>query len=525
MKCILYSVTLFSLFAATACHKSREQAPAGLQLNSYDVCVYGGTSAGVIAAYTAKKAGKNVLLIEPGTRLGGLTSGGLCWTDVGNSTTITGLAKDFYKRVGALYGVAVRWAFEPKTALSVFNQMVNEANITVMYKTQLNAVKKEGTTITELDVQNEGSPAITAIVAKEFIDCSYEGDLMAAAKVSYTIGRESNTAYQETLNGVHLSVAHQFPNGIDPYKIPGDPASGLLWGISSEPLAAEGTGDHKIQAYNYRVCLTNNTVNLQPITRPAGYDSTQYELLLRYIRKINATDIKTILTFNPLPNKKADINNQGPFSTDMIGENYTYPDGDRATRTAIAQACARYTKGLLYFIGHDPRMPLSIRNQMLQWGYPLDEFEENEHFTSQLYIRESRRMLGEYITTQANCEHTSVVNDGVADASYMMDSHNCQRIVVNGMVKNEGNVEKQVRGPYSVSYRSITPKRTECTNLLVPVCLSATHIAYGSIRMEPVFMMLGQAAAQAASLAIDAKTSVQAIDTRVLQEQIKKLNN
>ena len=324
---------------------------------------------------------------------------------------------------------------------------------------------------------------------------------------------------------MQLLSGHQFPDGIDPYKTPGQPASGLLPGISNQLLSPTGSGDKKIQAYNFRICLTNDPGNKIEITKPDNYDSSKYELLLRYVQKINATNITSFLNMNILPHQKTDINNQGPFSTDIVGTNYAYPDADYATRASFVKECTDYTKGLLYFIGHDTRMPAQLRNQMLAWGYPMDEFLDNNHFSPQLYIRESRRMIGEYIMTEANCMSTSIVDDGIAQASYMMDSHNCQRVVVNGMVKNEGNVEVGIPRPYPISYRAVTPKRAECTNLLVPVCLSASHIAYGSIRMEPVFMMLGQSTALAASLAIDEKITVQEVNISRLQEQIKKTIN
>lgn len=501
----------------------------GQRVKHVDICVYGGTSAGVIAAYSAKKMGKSVLLIEPGKHLGGLTSGGLGYTDIGNKSAISGLSLDFYRRIGKHYGNFEQWIFEPSIAEKIFQSYIQSGNVPVLYEYRLKAVKKNKGLIKEIIVEssaNNRSAIDQIIIAKMFIDCSYEGDLMAMSGVSYTIGREANELYGETYNGVQLRDHHQFPDGIDPYKIAGDPSSGLLWGISNEAMAAQGTGDKKVQAYNFRICLTNIPSNRIAISRPQDYDSTRYELLLRYIYKIQAKDLKPFLAIDLMPNNKTDINNNGPFSTDMIGMNYNYPDGSYEIREKITLACENYTKGLLYFFGHDYRIPQYLRDQMLQWGYPKDEYTDNDHWTPQMYIREARRMKGAYVMTQANCEGKVTVKDGIALAAYTMDSHNCERIVIekNGvkMVKNEGNVEIGGFGPYPISYRAITPKESECKNLLVPVCLSASHIAYGSIRMEPVFMVLAQSSAVAASLAIDKKLDVQNLGVKSIQKILKE---
>lgn len=504
------------------------QALPAQKVQQVDICIYGGSSAGVIAAYSARKLGKSVLLIEPGKHLGGLTSGGLGYTDIGNKYAISGLSLDYYRRLGKHYGRFEQWVFEPSVAEKTFQQYIQSAKVPVLFQYRLQAVRKEKDRIKEIVLVPSGAAGATSeevVRAKMFIDCSYEGDLMAQAGVSYTTGREANAQYGETYNGVQLMKGHQFPDGIDPYKRPGDPSSGLLWGISPASLAAEGSGDKKIQAYNFRICLTNVPANRIPVTRPAGYDSTQYELLLRFVQQTQPANLKSLLKIDQMPNGKTDINNFGPFSTDMIGMNYDYPEGDPATRKKIIQAHEGYAKGQLYFIGHDPRMPAHLREQMQQWGYPKDEYVDNGHWSPQLYVRETRRMVGAYVMTQANCEGKVVVEDGVGMAAYTMDSHNCQRIVVQqggkAMVKNEGNVEIGGFGPYPIAYRSLIPKAGECGNLLVPVCLSASHIAYGSIRMEPVFMVLAQSSAIAASLAIDQKVSVQALAVPAIQQVIK----
>jgi len=490
-------------------------------LAQYDVCVYGGSSGGVMAAYTAASMGKKVLLIEAGRHLGGLSSGGLGYTDIGNKFAITGIAREFYRKTGNHYGKFEQWTFEPHIAENIFKGYATHRLITILYQYQvIKVVKSNGriqyATFEPAD-QSKGFP-IKKITAKMYIDCSYEGDLMARAGVSYFTGREANSQFNETYNGVQLRNKHQFPDGIDPYKIPGDSSSGLVWGVSGQPLDSPGSGDKKMQAYNFRICLTSEPVNRIPIIKPANYDAARYELLLRYLGKNPSKNLSGFLKLDLMPNYKTDINNNGPFSTDMIGMNYDYPEAGYARRKVIQQLHEEYAKGLLYFIGHDERMPLHLRNLMLQWGYPKDEYTGNGNWSPQMYVREARRLNGAYVMTQANCEGNETVTDGVGMAAYTMDSHNCQRVVVNGMVKNEGDVQIGGFGPYPIAYRSIIPKRNECTNLLVPVCLSATHIAYGSIRMEPVFMVLGQSAAVAACMAIDQQKNIQEIDVKALQQ-------
>ncbi|MGV3561221.1 FAD-dependent oxidoreductase [Larkinella arboricola] len=492
-----------------------------------DICVYGGTSGGVIAAYTARKAGKTVLLIEPGRHLGGMTSGGLGLTDIGNKYAITGISRDYYRRIGQHYGKFEQWIFEPHVAENLFNDYVKRGQVDVLFSHRLASVRKTKGRIQEIVLENSDKPSARRTVrARMFIDCSYEGDLMAKAGVSYFVGREDNARYNETLSGVQLMTGHQLPDGIDPYKTPGNPDSGLVWGVSPAKLESNGTGDTKVQAYNYRICLTSNPANQVPITRLAGYDSTQFELLVRLIAaQPQKRALNDYFIWSHMPNQKTDINNRNGFSTDMIGMNYEYPDGSYQKRAQIIRDHELYTKSLLYFFGHDPRVPQELRQEMLKWGYPKDEYTDNGHWSPQLYVREARRMVGAYVMTQANCQGKEVVTDGVGMAAYTMDSHNIQRIVIEKdgrkMAKNEGNVEVGGFGPYPISYWALIPKESECQNLLVPVCLSASHIAYGSIRMEPVFMVLGQSTALAAVMAIDGNTSVQQIDVPKLQQRLK----
>lgn len=488
----------------------------------YDICVYGGTSSGVIAAYSAAMQGKTVVVVEPGHRAGGLSSGGLGQTDIGNKQAVEGLSLDFYRRVGQHYGELEKWIFEPKVALDIFNGYIERGGVDMLYGHRILSADKHGTRIESIRLQDTGKPlGRTVVRAKQYIDCSYEGDLMARAGVSYVVGREDNATYDETWNGVQMRHLHQFPDGVDPYRIEGDSTSGLLWGISDGTLAAKGSGDDKVQAYNFRICLTDEPENSLPIERPADYDPTRYELLVRLIEASGNHNLYSYIIMSHMPNRKTDINNNGGFSTDMIGMNHNYPEASYRQREKIFDEHLSYTLGLLYFLGHDERVPEKMRTEMLRWGLPKDEYTDNGHWTPQLYIRESRRMVGEYVATQADCENRTTVEDGVGMAAYTMDSHNCQRIVIHkdgrAMVKNEGDVQIGIGSPYPVSYRSITPKREECTNLLVPVCLSASHIAYGSIRMEPVFMVLGQSAAKAACLAIDGNTDIQKIDVAQIQ--------
>lgn len=509
-------------------------------IRKVDVCIYGGSSAGIIAAYTAKKMGKSVLLIEPGKYLGGLTTGGLGATDIGNKYAITGLAKEFYRQIGTHYGKLEQWTFEPHVASKVFDNMITDAKLDIIKNHRLIAVQKTDGYIKEITVEVSHQPSVATqqkIQAKMFLDCTYEGDLLAKAGVSYTIGREANAQYGETYNGVQISEYHQFPDGIDPYVIPGKPESGLVYGVSNAPLAAKGSGDKLIQAYNFRMCLTQDKNNQIPFTRPQNYDPKRYVLLARVIEKEGWSGIKgtfkrftngdSVKVLNKggflikyMPNGKTDFNNFGAFSTDMIGANYNYPEADYATREKIWKEHEDYTKGLLYFLAHDESIPAIIRKEMQTWGFTKDEFKDINGFSNQLYVREARRMLGELVMTQKHCDGIETVTDGVGMAAYGMDSHACQRIVINGMVKNEGDVQIPVAGPYPISYRAIVPKASECKNLLVPVCLSASHIAFGSIRMEPVFMVMGQSAATAAVMAIDAGVAVQNINVKQLQETL-----
>lgn len=503
-------------------------AQAPMKEVQFDVCVYGATAGGVMAALAAKKLGHSVVLVEPTRHIGGMTSAGLGATDIGNKFAITGMAKQFYRDLGKQYGRFEAWNFEPSVAEAILKDYLTKAGVDIYYERRILEVQKEGTRIKFASFEHAKNPdgSGAAIAAKQYIDASCEGDLMAKAGVSYMVGREANKEFGETYNGVQYMQGHQMPDSISPYRIEGDAKSGLVWGVTNNILFNTGIADKKLQAYCYRLCLTNEPKNRLPILRPIDYDSTKYELLRRIVRRYKIAEddkasLNRLFIIRPLENGKADWNNKGGFSLDMLAENWGYAEANYAEREAIVKKHESFTRGLLYFMGNDAGLPKGLRNQMLEWGWPKDEFVATGGLPHQLYIREARRMRGEYVMTQKNCERKEVVEDGVGMAAYTMDSHNAQRIVLDGWAKNEGNVEALGAGPYPISYRALVPKATECSNLSVPVCLSASHIAYGSIRMEPVFMVLGQSCGLAAHMAIAGNTSIQEVDIAALQARLK----
>lgn len=486
-----------------------------------DVVVYGGSAAGVSAACTSARLGKKAVVAEFGRHIGGLTSGGLGWTDIGNKAAIGGFSRDFYKRLGKHYGKPEAWFFEPSVAEKELRALLDESKVPVKFNQRLAHVKKDGAHISEITMEDG-----TIYRGKMFIDATYEGDLMAKAGVKYMVGREANERFDETINGVRDKTPHhQFIVPVDPYTVPGDPKSGLLPFISAEPLGTPGAGDASVQAYNFRLCLTKNPENRRAIEPPPGYDAKQYELLGRYLDALKAADKKAtlgmFLKIDMVTPDKTDINNNGAFSTDYIGKNYNYPEADYATRESIWKEHENYIRGLLTFLATDPRVPEAMRLEMGQWGFPKDEFQDTGGWPHAMYVRESRRMLSDYVMSERVCRQVEKCEDAIGLGAYNMDSHNCRRIVRDGHVENEGDVQIGVK-PYPISYRSIVPKQAECENLFVPVCLSATHVAYGSIRMEPVFMIMGQSSATAACMAIDAKVPVQKVAYSVLREQLLK---
>lgn len=532
------AVSVYSLSVAAA------PIPAKM---TADVIIYGGTSAAVIAAVQVKKMGRSVIIVSPDTHLGGLSSGGLGFTDTGNKSVIGGLSREFYHRVYQHYqqpdawqwqqqqeygnkgqgtvamdgAERTMWIFEPHVAEQVFEDFIKENKITVYRDEWLDRekglIKKDGniTTFTTLSGKT--------FAGKMFIDATYEGDLMAAAGVSYHVGREANSVYGEQWNGIQVGVlhhGHHFKTNISPYKIAGDSSSGLLPLVSGDNPGKKGDGDKRIQAYCFRLCLTNDPRNRVPFERPNGYDSTQYELL---VRVFNSGWRETFNKFDPIPNHKTDVNNHGPFSMDNIGMNYDYPDASYERRTAIIKEHEQYQKGLLYFIAHDPRIPSDVQDDMNKWGLSADEFKDNGNWPHQLYIREARRMTGMSVMTENEVLGKRPVSQSVGMGSYTLDAHNAQRYVKpDGFVQNEGDIGVDAKQPYRISYGAIVPKKGECGNLLVPVCMSSSHIAFGSIRMEPVFMILGQSAATAAVQAITDKKTVQDISYEKLQAQLLK---
>lgn len=494
-----------------------------------DVCVYGGTSAGVAAAVQAARMGHSVVLVEPGQHLGGLSSGGLGATDIGNKKAIGGIAREFYRRLGRYYGKDEAWTFEPHVAEETFQSLVEEEQVAVLLGHHLASIERWGVQIRsleleDLDASGFASWSFKTVSARVFIDASYEGDLMAAAGVTYTVGRESNAKYGETLNGIRPETPyHQFDVPVDPWVEPGDPSSGLLPFIQEGNGGIPGEGDHRVQAYNFRLCLTQDPANRRPVEPPGDFDPARYELLARYLEALVAAGrspkLDDLLSIIRMPGGKTDINNKGPFSTDFIGGNWDYPDADPDERARIQKEHERYTRGFLHFLATSPRVPERVRKEMRSWGLSKDEFVTTGNWPHQLYVREARRMISDYVMTEKDCRGIVKVSDVVGLGAYNMDSHNCQRIVKDGRVRNEGDVQVRVE-PYPISYRSLVPRADECVNLLVPVCLSASHIAFGSIRMEPVFMILGQSAATAACLALEDGCDVQEVDRENLRNRL-----
>ncbi|MEL3970862.1 FAD-dependent oxidoreductase [Rossellomorea oryzaecorticis] len=477
-----------------------------------DLIVYGATPAGITCAIQAKKMGLTVAIAEFGRHIGGITASGLGATDFGAKEAIGGLSREFYKRIGNYYSKEEQWTFEPKAAASVFKNWLAEYEIPVYYNQHPETVEMEKMKIKRIIMEN-GS----VFIGDFFVDAGYEGDIMAKAGVSYMVGRESNSTYGETYNGVRFGEPHhKFEVPVDPYVIEGDKESGLLQGVEElEPgTEKEGHGDHKIQAYNFRICLTKDPENRIPFPKPPSYDTDSFSLLLRYIQA-GVWDAMNLHIM--LPTGKSDLNNYGAVSTDFIGKNHEWPDGSYEKREAIFQEHFNYNLGMLYFLSQDKRVPEPIREEVAEWGLSKDEFTKTGHWPHQLYIRESRRMISDYIMTDRNCLGQTVVEDSIGLASYQMDSHHCRRVVKDGACVNEGDVEIPI-SPYPVSFRSIRPNSEECSNLLVPVCLSSSHIAFGSIRMEPVFMIMGQSAGAAVSLAFLQGSAVQDVHYNRLKE-------
>jgi hypothetical protein len=490
-----------------------------------DLVVYGATASGVMTAYSAAREGMHVVLLEPGVHLGGMVTGGLSATDLGHFTIIGGYARAFYTMAAAHYGVhdldhPQNWLSEPHVDEEIFRTMLQDAGVSVHFHERLR--EHDG-----VELSRKRLIAITTSdgvqwPAKIFADCSYEGDLMAQARVSYTWGREAATQYGEDLAGVRAHTPkHQFLWPLSAY----DEQHHLLPEIDAGPLAAAGSADKKVQAYNFRLILTNDPANRIAFPRPQGYDRARFALLERYLKEFpqhvgRAPGFRDITNPVMIPNHKADFNNNGPVSTDYIGHSWAYPEANYAAKAALWQDHLLYTQSFFYFIAQDPKVPASLRAEVNQWGLPRDEFADTDHWPNQLYIREGRRMVGEYVMRQADLQTERTKSDSIGMGSYNSDSHNIQRVAMpDGDVQNEGDVQVPVE-PYEIAYRSITPRRAEVENLLVPVCLSASHAAYSSVRMEPQYMIIGQAAGVAAALAIRTNTSIQEVAIPELQRRL-----
>jgi len=523
-------------------------SPAGnsTHLKSADVIIYGGTAAAVTAAVQLTKMGRSVIMVSPDIHLGGLTSSGLGYTDTGNKEVIGGLSREFYQRIYAYYQSSetwkwqkmeeygnkgqgtpamdgdqrTMWIFEPHIAEQVFEDFVSEYKVEIYRNEWLD--REDG-----VSVENGKIIAITTLSGhtyegKVFIDATYEGDLMASAGLSYHVGREASSIYNEMWNGIQVGVLHHGHHfgemNISPYVIPGDPSSGVLPRISTEDPGVKGEGDQKVQAYCFRTCLTRVAQNQVPFARPENYDSTQYELL---VRVLDAGWNQLFNKFDAIPNLKTDVNNHGPFSFDNIGMNYDYPEASYERRREIIREHESYQKGLLWFIASDPRIPDEIQEEMRAWGLARDEFPDNGNWPHQIYVREARRMIGEFVMTENEIQGRSPVNRSIGMGSYTMDSHNIQRYITpEGYVQNEGDIGVHPHEPYKIDLGTILPRKEECSNLLVPVAVSSSHIAFGSIRMEPVFMILGQSAATVAALAIDADKAVQEIPYALIRQTL-----
>jgi hypothetical protein len=492
------------------------------EVRSYDLVVYGGTAGGVMTAVSGAREGLKVALLEPRDHVGGMVSGGLTATDFGKKAVIGGMSLEFFERVGRRYGEPIGWYFEPHVAEEVFLEMLKEASVPVFFRHRLRektGVSKKGTKVTEIRLEN--GAVFRGVL---FADATYEGDLMAQAGVSYTWGREGSAQYGESLAGVRdKTPKHQFLVRVAAHDANGK----LLPEIQAGPKGEPGQADRKVQAYNFRLCLTDVKENQVPYPKPKGYDAKRYALLARYIQafaEANGRPPRMGELMNPvkMPKGKTDTNNNGPFSTDYIGGNWDYPEANYATRARIWQAHVDYIQGFLYFLANDPQVPAPLHDEMNRWGLAKDEFTDNGNWPNQLYVREARRMVGEYVMAQKDIQDDLRKPDVIGMGSYNSDSHNIQRLATpDGAVENEGDMQVPVT-PYQIPYRMLVPKRAEATNLFVPVCFSASHVAYSTLRMEPQYMILGHATGVAARMALRAGVAVQDVDTAALSARLKE---
>jgi hypothetical protein len=499
--------------------------PLGARSFEADVCVYGGTSGGVIAALEVARAGKTAVIFEPGEHLGGMSSGGLGWTDFANKSAVGGMAREFYREVGKRYGKPEEYTLEPHIAEQVFDDLARTRGITVRFHERIARLTKKRLAISQMLAESGDS-----CQAPMFIDASYEGDLLPKAGISFIVGRESNSQYGETLNGIQPPAtnarAGKFEVPIDPYRKKGDPSSGILpYLLRDEPLGTIGSADSRVQAYNYRLCLTDVSENRVPIAPSAGYDPANFELLARWIEARvaagGAIHLSDFLKYDPLPNRKWDFNNRWPISTDYLGGSDKYPEATWEEREKICQRHQDYLRDFLHFLSTDRRVPQVVRDETSRFGLAKDEFTKTHNWPHQIYVREARRMISDYVMTEAHARGTKIAPHPVALAAYSIDIHAVRRIVIDGQPKNEGSNGGAILHPYPVAYETIVPRKRECSNLLAPFCLSASHVVFGSIRMEPVFMELSQTAAMAAMLATEEHVAVQDVNYEKLKTKLK----
>jgi hypothetical protein len=492
------------------------------QEKEYDVVVYGATAGGTVAAIAAAGEGADVLLVEPGKNVGGMVTGGLSHNDYGDRSVIGGMALEFYRKVAACYGKPLYYwrGPEPHVGERIFRDWLDEAEVKVLFDSRVTEVHNSGGTIERITLSGGGT-----VSGKVFIDASYEGDLMARAGVSYTVGREAVYDYGESWAGRRaiLPDGHQMQPRISPF----DEAGYLLPLINPEPLVAEGEADRAVQGYGFRLIVTDDPDNMIPFPEPEHYDPGRFALVKRYYEVYPDAD-NMVHLWPTLPNGKTDMNSSGPVSTNVVdGLNWEYPDADYARRDEISQLMKEYTLGLLYFLSHDPSVPGKIRTETQRMGLCRDEFTDNDHWPHQLYIREARRMIGEYFMTQHDLEYDTVKYDAIGMGSYNIDVRHVQRTYIpvsrfpelHYEVYNEGYISIPV-APYEIPYRSLLPRYEQCSNLIVPVCISASHVAHASVRMEPQYMIMGHAAGVAAAMAAEGLRPVHRIDISLLQQKL-----
>jgi hypothetical protein len=528
------------LFAAVALPCSSFNAAAVATTIEAEVCVYGASAGGVMAAVQASRMGKRVALVEPGLHLGGASVEGLGSTDIDNhgdfqnSLAVGGLAREFYRRISVRYGRSQRfddmlasgakepalWKFESSIAEGVIEDLVTGAGVHVYRGHRLRqerGVARDDATRRITAIHCENGVTFTAAI---FIDGTIEGDLLAAAGVSTVIGREANALYGETKNGIRgTNTYRQFEVPVDPYRVPGDVGSGLIATIQDEPLGTPGAGDHRIQGFCFRMCLTRDPANRLAFTKPANYRAEDYEIYRRYA----AAGGKLWTPSANLPNGKTDLGSWHDLSANLYGLNHEYPGGTYAIRERIYQHHLTFTQGLCWFLANDSGVPESIRTEWSKWGVTRDEFTDNAGWPRMFYVREGRRMVSDYVITEAHTRRAGQrsVADPIALAFWPPDTHHVRRIVRDGKAYNEGFVFGGTDwAPFGVSYRALVPRAAECTNLITPTCPSSSHVAYGAIRLEWTFMAMGQAAGTAAALALDAGCEVQKVNYRELAARL-----